>query len=582
MPLRSLTRKQTPARLLSVLLGCSAVVVSIAALADGAAAAPSVAPALRAPGKAAIASAHPLATDAGREVLAAGGNAFDAAVAVAAALAVVEPNGSGLGGGGFFLLHRASDGLDTMIDAREKAPGAATRDMFLDKDGNPIKGLSTDSALAAGIAGEPAGLAELAAKYGRLPLTRSLQPAIRIARSGFPLYPRLQGGLRTKLAIFQRNPEAAKIFLDKQGQVPPLGFIIKEPALARTLEMLAKQGMQAFYTGPFARKLVAGVRKLGGNWSEKDLADYRVVERAPVVGHYRGARIVSAPPPSSGGVALIDALNILSGFDLGKVDSATRKHLIVEAMRRAHRDRAIYLGDPDFVKMPIERLINSYYAAGQRASIRLDRATPSAALPGIDGDMSQGMQTTHFSVLDAEGNRVGATITLNFWFGSGLMVPGTGVILNNQMDDFSVKAGVPNGYQLVGAEANAIAPGKRMLSSSTPTFVEGPHGLMILGSPGGSYIIGMVLLGTLDFLDGKSAKEVVSAPRFHHQYLPDQIQFESAALSADEQVVLKARGHTLNEARQRWGNMQVITWDYASGVVDAASDPRGFGEGHVY
>ncbi len=532
------------------------------------------------PGHAAIASAYPLASDAGKEILAKGGNAFDAAVAVAAALAVVEPSSSGLGGGGFFLLRRSSDGLETMIDLREMAPGAASRDMYLDRDGNPVPGLSRDSALAAGIPGEPAGFAHLAKKYGKLPLATSLGPAIRLAREGFPLYPRLRGGMEFKKNAFLKTPDATRVFL-VDGEVPALGAIIRQPELAASLEILAKSGADGFYKGAFAKKLVDGVRSLGGNWTEQDLANYKVVERAPVIGHYRGARIISASPPASGGVALIDALNILEGFDLDKVDKVTRTHVIVEAMRRVHRDRAVYLGDPDFVDVPVARLINEYYAAGQRASIRLDKATPSAMLPGVDAP-SPGPSTTHFSVLDAKGNMVAATITLNFFFGSGLMVPGTGILLNNQMDDFSVKPGVPNGFQLIGGDANAILPKKRPLSSSTPTIVAGPKGLMILGSPGGSYIPGMVILGTLHFMDGRNAQEVAGAPRFHHQFSPDVLQFESDALTPEERKALEARGHTLREGTRKWGNMQVVTWDYATNKVEAASDPRGAGVGLVY
>jgi gamma-glutamyltranspeptidase/glutathione hydrolase len=532
------------------------------------------------PGKAAIASAYPLASDAGKEILAKGGNAFDAAVAVAAALAVVEPSSSGLGGGGFFLIRRARDGFETMIDLREMAPAAAHRDMYLDKDGNIVPGLSRDSALAAGIPGEPAGMAHLAKKYGRLPLSVSLQPAIKLARDGFPLYTRLRGGMEFKKNAFLKTPDAARVFL-VNGEVPALGYIIRQPELAASLELLAAQGADGFYRGPFAQKLVAGVRSLGGSWTEADLANYKVVERAPVVGHYRGARIVSGSPPTSGGVALIDALNILDGYELATLDKVTRTHLIVEAMRRVHRDRAVYLGDPDFVQVPVARLIDPNYAAGQRASIRMDRATSSAMLPGVDSP-GPGPSTTHFSVIDAKGNMVAATITLNFFFGSGLMVPGTGILLNNQMDDFSAKPGVPNGFQLIGGDANAIAAGKRPLSSSTPTFVEGPDGLMILGSPGGSYIPGMVILGTINYLDGKSAQDVVSAPRFHHQFSPDVLQFESDALNADERKALEDRGHKLREGTRRWGNMQVVIWNYKTGAVEAASDPRGAGVGLVY
>jgi gamma-glutamyltranspeptidase/glutathione hydrolase len=528
----------------------------------------------------AIASAYPLASNAGREILQKGGNAFDAAIAVAAALAVVEPNASGLGAGGFFLMHRASDGLDVMIDAREKAPAAASRDMFLDKQGNVIPRLSTKSALGAGIPGEPKALGLLAEKYGKLPLKTSLEPAIRLARDGYALYPRLQGGIRFNVDGFKTQPEIAKIFL-QNGALPELGFVIKQPELAKSLQYLADHGIEAYYKGPFAKKLVAGVRKLGGIWTEKDLADYTVVERKPIIGEYRGARIISASPPSSGGIAVVDALHILEAYDLGKVDSATRKHLIIEAMRRAHRDRAEYLGDPDFVQIPVERLISRDYAEGQRTSLRLDRATPSATLAGIEGS-PQGQQTTHYSILDHEGNRVAVTITLNLWFGAGLMIPETGIFLNDQMDDFSAKAGTPNAYRLVGAEANSIAPGKRPLSSSTPTFVESDKGLLITGSPGGNYIIGMVLLATLDFMDGKGANQIVATPRFNHQYLPDVVDYESDALTAAEKADLEKRGHVLKEGGRKWGNMAAITWDYASGKVEAATDPRGNGEGLVY
>jgi gamma-glutamyltranspeptidase/glutathione hydrolase len=530
--------------------------------------------------KAAIASAHPLASEAGREILAKGGNAFDAAVAVSAALAVVEPSSSGLGGGGFYLLHR-QDGFEVMLDAREKAPGAASRDMYLDRAGNPIENASTEGSLAAGIPGEPAAFEYLARKFGKLPLKESLQPAIRLARNGFPLYARLQGGLRYKRDAILRCPDAAKVFLTADGAVPELGFIIRQSDLADTLEAIAAEGSKGFYAGRVAHDLVDGVRATGGIWTLADLAAYRVIEREPLVGSYHGARIVSASPPSSGGIAVVDALNILSGFDLHGVDSATRKHLVIEAMRRAYRDRAQYLGDPDFVPMPLKLLTSPDYAAGQRTSIRPDKAMPSDLLPGI-GTPPVGMQTTHFSVLDAAGNRVAGTISINLFFGGGYMPPKTGVLLNDTMDDFSVKPGTPNAFGLVGDAANAIAPNKRSLSSMAPSFVETPKGVMIIGTPGGSYIISMVLLGTLDYLDGMSAAEVVKDPRYHHQYLPDVVDYEKGALTADEIARLQAMGHTLQEGSRRWGNMEVITWDYASGKVEAASDPRGEGEGLVY
>jgi gamma-glutamyltranspeptidase / glutathione hydrolase len=529
----------------------------------------------------AIASAYPLASKAGQEILAAGGNAFDAAVAVAAALAVVEPSSSGLGGGGFFLLHRQADGFETMIDAREKAPGAASRDMYLDKSGNEIANASTQGPISSAIPGEPAAFEYLARKYGKLPLKQSLQPAIRLARDGFPLYARLQFGIKYKRDVLARSPEAAKAFLTADGAVPDVGAIIKQPELAHTLEAMANQGAKGFYEGPVAADLVAGVRAGGGIWTLSDLKAYRVVERKPLVSEYHGAHIVSAPPPSSGGIAIVNALNILAGFDLHAVDSATRKHLIIEAMRRAYRDRAIYLGDPDFIKMPLAQLMSVDYAAGQRSSIRADKAMPSELLPGIESE-PVGMQTTHFSVLDSSGNRVAATISVNLFFGNGYMPARTGVLLNNTMDDFSTKPGRPNVFGLIGATANAIAPNKRSLSSMSPTFVETPKGTMIIGSPGGSFIISMVLLGTLNYLDGMNAAEVVKYPHYHHQYLPDEVDFEQGALSDGEIQALQAMGHKLKPSARQWGNMQVITWDFASGKVEAASDPRGEGEGLVY
>ena len=530
-----------------------------------------------APGKAAIASAHPLATQAGMEVLAKGGNAFDAAVAVSAALAVVEPNGSGLGGGGFYLLHRASDGKQVFVDAREVAPAAATRDMYLDAAGNPIEGLSTRSAKAAGIPGEPAGWDHIAKTYGRLPLVASLEPAIQLARKGHEISPKryaeIAEALESEGLSGGVNRDFSRIFL-VAGKAPPAGHVVRYPELAKSLEVLAKGGADAFYRGPFTRRLVQGVQKLGGIWTVDDLANYRVVEREPIIAAYQGVRIVSAPPPSSGGVWLASVLNVLSGYDLASLDPATRKHLMVEAMRRGHRDRAQYFGDPAFTDVPVRLLTSPDYAAGLRASIRLDRATPSDMLPGYVGAGGQGKHTTHFSIIDAEGNRVAASITLNGWFGTGLVVPGTGILLNNQMDDFAMKAGAPNMYGLVGADANAIAPGKRPLSSMSPTFVESDRGVAIMGSPGGSFIPSMVLLGILNWMQGADAAAIVAAPRLHHQYQPDAVFAEPAALSPEEQGSLVERGHTIQAWPATIGNMQVITWDYASGRVDAASDPR--------
>jgi gamma-glutamyltranspeptidase / glutathione hydrolase len=566
-------------RLLSSILA-TAIIISAAPAARADAARPAGAARAAVAHKGAIASAYPLASEAGQEILKEGGNAFDAAVAVAAALAVVEPSSSGLGGGGFFLLHRQSDGFETMVDAREKAPGAATRDMYLDKAGNATRG-STDGPISAAIPGEPAAFEYLARKYGKLPLKQSLQPAIRLAREGFPLYLRLQFGIKAKRDILTRSPDAARAFLTADGNVPEIGAIIKQPELANTLEAIANQGAKGFYEGRVAQNLVAGVRAGGGIWTLEDLKNYRVVERKPLIGEFHGARIVTAPPPSSGGIAVLDSLNILAGFDLHDVNSATRKHLIVEAMRRAYRDRAIFLGDPDFIKMPLQQLMSVDYAAGQRSSIRADKAMPSDLLPGIESE-PKGMNTTHFSVLDAAGNRAAVTITVNLFFGNGYMPAGTGVLLNNEMDDFSIKPGTPNVFGLIGNTANSIAPNKRSLSSMSPTFVETPSGLMVIGSPGGSTIISQVLLGILNYVDGMSAPDIVKYPHYHHQYEPDEVSYEPGALTDAEIANLQSMGHKLRLSNRQWGNMQVITWDFASGKVEAASDPRGEGEGLVY
>ncbi len=532
------------------------------------------------PPTAAIASAHPLATQAGHEILAQGGNAFDAAIAVTAALAVVEPYGSGIGGGGFWLLHRASDGFEVMIDGRERAPLAADRDLYLDEEGLVVPGLSINGALAAGIPGEPAALAHLAERYGRLPLAKSLAPAIRLAEQGFevdPYYRRMAG---FRIEALKASPEAARIFL-RNGAVPEEGTILTQPELAETLRRLATDGRDGFYRGRIAKRLVAGVREAGGIWSMRDLAEYRVVEREPVRGEYRGLRITSAAPPSSGGVVLTTVLNILSGYPLEELDATARVHLSVEAMRRAYRDRAEYLGDPDFVDMPLAMLAHPQYAAGLRAGIRLDQATPSEYLPGVVTREAEGRDTTHFSILDREGNRVAATLSINYPFGSGFVPKGTGVLLNDEMDDFSAKPGEPNVYGLIGAQANAIAPGKRMLSSMTPTFLDDGERVAILGTPGGSRIISMVLLASLNFAHGGSAESMVALPRFHHQFLPDVIQFEPETFSRDTQLAMQWLGHELKPLENTYGNMHVVVWDRKKNEVTAASDPRGIGAAEV-
>jgi gamma-glutamyltranspeptidase / glutathione hydrolase len=531
------------------------------------------------PPAAAIASAHPLATRAGMDILAAGGNAFDAAVAVSAALAVVEPYSSGLGGGGFWLLHRGDDGFEVVVDGRERAPLAATREMFLDDDGDVVPDLSLTGALAAGIPGEVAALVHIAADYGRLPLSRTLAPAIRLAREGFEVDERYRRLAGFRLAAMQEDEETARIFLH-DATVPAAGYVLRQPELAETLDDIARQGAAGFYGGRVARQLVDGVRRNGGLWTLEDLARYEVIERQPVTGHYRGRRITSVGPPSSGGVVLLTMLNILSGLPLDAADQVTRTHLVIEAMRRAYRDRALYLGDPDFAAVPVAMLTGAAHAAVLRNSIQLDHATPSAAL-GDTAPVIQGPDTTHFSVLDREGNRVAATLSINYPFGACLTPPGTGVLLNDEMDDFSIKRGTPNAYELVGGEANAVGPGKRPLSSMTPTFVEDADGVAILGTPGGSRIITMVLLAVLDMTGENRPQSWVSRPRFHHQYLPDEVQYEPGAFDSALIEGLTARGHRLKALDSPYGNMQAIYWDKKDRRVYAASDPRGVGEAWV-
>ena len=529
------------------------------------------------PLKAAIATAHPLATRAGEEILNQGGNAFDAAVAITAALAVVEPYSSGLGGGGFWLLHQANDGRQVMIDGRESAPGLAEKTMYQDKNGNIIKGLSLNGPLAAAIPGVPAGIDFINKRYGKLPLAQDLAPAIHYAKEGFQVTERYRRLAGFRLDVLRASPAATTIFLHK-NDVPPLGHNIVQVDLANTLAAIAEQGALGFYHGNLAKKLVKDVRKNGGIWTLNDLAGYRILERRPIITHYKDIRIVSASPPSSGGIVLGLALNVLENFDLKSYSDVKRKHIIIESMRRAYRDRIDFMGDPDFVDVPEKRLLDKIYAQGLAATIDEDRATSSEELGGLLTYEQTGTDTTHFSVLDREGNRVAATLSINLPFGSGFVPEGTGVLLNDEMDDFSSKALTPNVYGLVGNGANSIEPNKRPLSSMTPTFLEQKDRIAILGTPGGSRIISMVLLAVLDFAEGKLPQSWVSLPRYHHQYLPDEVQFEQNGLTMIEQAGLRELGHTIKEKNREYGNMQTILWYKKGNQVFAASDPRGEGE----
>ena len=533
-----------------------------------------------APPGAAIATAHPYATEAGEQILRAGGNAFDAAVAVTATLAVVEPYASGLGGGGFWLLHRAEDGQQIMIDGRETAPAAATKTLYLDEQGEFRTGASLNGPLAAGIPGVPAGLEYLAKQYGRLPLSRSLEPAIHYAEQGVPVTKRYQKLAKYRAKVMQTYPSTAAIFL-QENQVPELGYLIIQKNLAKTLRRIAENGAAAFYTGSSAVSMVRSVRHEGGIWLLQDLAAYRIIAREPSNSRYHELRITSASPPSSGGIALGQMLGILEHFDLNSYDDAERKHIIIEAMRRAYADRAVYLGDPDFTEIPEQRLLNKTRLKKLATTIDPAHATPSRTLRSIPVSPPIGTETSHFSIIDQAGNRVAATLSINLPFGSGFTTPETGVLLNNEMDDFSAKENTPNAHGLLGNEANSIAAGKRPLSSMSPTFIETDDKVGILGTPGGSRIISMVLLGILDFAAGNRPDSWVSLPRYHHQYFPDEVQFEPDGLSAAQQQALRKRSHTLKEKSRRYGNMQAILWDKKTNKLFAASDPRGEGEARL-
>ena len=521
----------------------------------------------------AVASAHPAATEAGLEVLRAGGNAFDAAVAVSATLGAVEPNASGIGGGGFFLLHDRAAGRTVMLDARERAPLAARRDLYLDGEGEVDRDRALNGPLAAGIPGIPAAWGHLAERYGRLPLARTLAPAARAARAGVPMNRKLARALQYRGEILARYPGSAALL--PAPDAPPDAPVMRQPDLAATLELLAAEGTGAFYRGPFAELLVSGVRGGGGIWTPADLERYAVVERAPVTVRWRGAEIETAALPSASGVMLAQVFGMLGEDWAGLDDGPAGAHRLVEALRRAYLDRARHLGDPDHVDVPVAELTGPEHLADLMRDFDPARATPSAArletAPGGDS-------TSHFSVLDADGNWVSATLSINTSFGSGFVVPGTGVLLNNEMDDFSAKPGAPNLYGLIGSEANAVASGKRMLSSMAPTAVRTEGRLALLGTPGGARITTMVLQGVLAVLDGADAEELVAAPRMHHQALPDEVEVEHDAF--DDYGPLQEFGHKI-VSRDPWGNMQAVVWDFESGALDAASDPRGVGAAAV-
>ena len=530
-------------------------------------------------GTVAVASAHPLATEAGIKVLRDGGNAFDAAIAVAASLGVVEPYSAGIGGGGFWLLYDAAADRYRFVDARETAPQAFHRDYYLNDDGSVNRDKAVNGPTAGGIPGQPAAFAYIAENYGKLPLTQTLTDAITQAREGFPVDSHYQTLMSYRLDAVKRYDESAGIFLDK-GAIPQEGYLLKQPDLANTLEAIANRGFEGFYRGPVAVNMVDEVNRAGGDWTLNDLASYEVKEREPVRVSFGNTELISAPPPSSGGIAIAQMLKMLEHHDWQNLNAADQLHLLAEVMRRAYRDRAEFLGDPDYVDVPVAELISDAHNTAWSESIDMAQATPSTDLHGPK-NIQEGFHTTHLSVVDAQGNRVSATLSINLPFGSAYTIPGTGVLLNNEMDDFSAKPGEPNAYGLVGNEANAIAPGKRPLSSMSPSMLESDERIAVLGTPGGSRIISMVFLGTLEYLQNKPVEDWVTRERVHHQYLPDVIQHEPGVISEAVMNDLKARGHSFRDVGREYGNMQAILIDKKSGEITAASDPRGIGSAEV-
>jgi len=506
-----------------------------------------------------VSSASALASEVGVDVLRHGGNAVDAAVAVGFALAVVLPNAGNIGGGGFMVLHDGRTGKDTAIDFRETAPAAATRDMYLDAQGNVIPERSLFTPVAVGVPGTVAGLDYALAHYGTMKRAALVAPAVRLARAGFPVGERLAGFFAAEQDRLGAWAGTRRVFF-RGGQVPRTGDILRNPDLARSLALIGRDGAKAFYDGPIGAAIVAEAKAHGGLITAADLKNYKVVERAPVRGTYRSYEIVSMPPPSSGGVHVVQILNILSNFPLRDwgPNSARTIHVMAEAERRAYADRAEYLGDPDFFKVPVQGLTSPAYAKTLAAQIDLAHATPSAQIRPGRPQPYESDQTTQFTVADDRGGVVSVTYTLNTNFGSCIVASGTGILLNNEMDDFAVKPGVANAYGLVGGDANAVGPLKRPLSSMSPTLVlKDGKPWLATGSPGGARIITTTLQVLVDMIDfDMNPAEAGTAVRFHDQWLPDELRVERG-LSPDTLALLRAMGHHVVE-RQAMGDTQTI------------------------
>lgn len=535
-----------------------------------------------------VVSASRLASEVGTEILKRGGNAADAAVATGIALAVTYPRAGNLGGGGFAVLHLA-DGRATTIDFREAAPAAASRDMYLDAQGRVLPDASTVGYRASGVPGTVAGLALLHQKYGSKKLSWSelLEPARRLADQGFVVSPGLARDLRASERLLGRFAESKRVFL-RDGRHYAAGETFRQPDLAKTLQRLQKGGATEFYTGETARLLAADMAANKGTIALADLAAYRAIERPAVTGKYRGHDIITMGSPSSGGVALLQMLGMLEPRDVGALGfhSAAQIHLFVEVMRRAFRDRAVYMGDADFAQVPTAQLLDKQYIAGLMKDFDPARATPSDALKPATTPARESTQTTHYSVVDAAGNAVSITYTLNGLYGNGVTVPGAGFLLNNEMDDFTSKVGVPNDYGLIQGEANAIAPGKRPLSSMTPTVVlKDGKPFLVTGSPGGPTIINTVLEVITNVIDfDMTVTRAVDAPRFHHQWQPDTIRYEPYFTSGDTIALLAAKGHRFGQRRiwenvpeeegRNQGDAESIMIDPRSGLRLGASDLR--------
>lgn len=528
-----------------------------------------------------VASTSRIASEVGVEVLKQGGNAVDAAIAVAFALAVTYPAAGNLGGGGFMMI-RLRDGRTTAIDYREMAPLAATRNVYLDAKGDLIRGegSSTIGYRASGVPGTVAGMELALKKYGSGKLTweQLIEPARRLAQEGFTTSHSLARSLsndRERLALY---PDTRRIFLNN-GKLYEEGDVLRQPELAQTFMRLQKGGPREFYEGETARLIAADMKRNNGLMTTEDLRGYVAKERTPLRTTYRGHEVISMPPSSSGGVVLIQMLNILEEYDLRKMgwSSSEKYHVVTEAMRRAFADRAEYMGDADFVSVPVAGLIDKAYAARQRSTIRLERASTSAEVQAGRPTGHESEETTHFTVVDGEGNAVSNTYTLNDSYGSRVVARGTGVLLNNEMDDFAAKPGSPNLYGLIQGERNAVAPRKRPLSAMTPTFVLRRDGTLwfAVGSPGGPTIINTVLQVVTNIIDHEmSIQQAIDAPRIHHQWLPDQIVYEPYGLSADTQRALEMRGHKLTERPRYMGDAHGIMIEEGTGVRLGASDPR--------